>query len=170
MRKVTIRQPHRLISHQELFTMIYETLIWARMERSDPSVRTHRSSITSCSLISCSMQQLVTDMDVATRLISLEDDPSLPVFTIRMWFLGLGLACFASVLGQIFVRVAPAVSSMLIIDDYFYSTSDLRPYRSVNSSSRSSLTSWAAYSKKFYRVQEMFTQGCKRKILLSGGF
>ncbi|KAF8663701.1 hypothetical protein AX16_000876 [Volvariella volvacea WC 439] len=45
---------------------------------------------------------IVTDMDVATRLISLDDDPTLPAFTFRMWFLGLGLACFGSVLGQIF--------------------------------------------------------------------
>lgn len=44
-----------------------------------------------------------TDLDVATRLISLEDDPNLPAFTFRMCFLGLGLACFGSVLGQIFV-------------------------------------------------------------------
>ncbi|KAF9002895.1 peptide transporter MTD1 [Cyathus striatus] len=43
-----------------------------------------------------------TDIDVATRLISLEDDPSLPAFTLRMWFLGIGLSCFGAVLGQIF--------------------------------------------------------------------
>ncbi|KAF8147837.1 peptide transporter MTD1 [Crassisporium funariophilum] len=43
-----------------------------------------------------------TDIDVATRLISLEDDPTLPAFTFRMWFLGLGLSCFGAVLGQIF--------------------------------------------------------------------
>ncbi|KAJ7260312.1 peptide transporter MTD1 [Mycena haematopus] len=45
---------------------------------------------------------IVTDLDVATRLISLEDDPTLPAFTFRMWFLGLGLSCFGAVLGQIF--------------------------------------------------------------------
>ncbi|TFK37218.1 peptide transporter MTD1 [Crucibulum laeve] len=45
---------------------------------------------------------IVTDIDVATRLISLEDDPTLPAFTFRMWFLGIGLSCFGSVLGQIF--------------------------------------------------------------------
>ncbi|KAF7351730.1 Oligopeptide transporter 3 [Mycena sanguinolenta] len=45
---------------------------------------------------------IVTDVDVATRLISLEDDPTLPVFTFRMWFLGFGLSCFGAVLGQIF--------------------------------------------------------------------
>ncbi|KAJ7046059.1 peptide transporter MTD1 [Mycena alexandri] len=45
---------------------------------------------------------IVTDVDVATRLISLEDDPTLPAFTFRMWFLGLGLSCFGAVLGQIF--------------------------------------------------------------------
>ncbi|KAF9458297.1 OPT oligopeptide transporter [Collybia nuda] len=43
-----------------------------------------------------------TDADYSTRLLSLEDDPSLPVFTFRMWFLSLGLSCFAAVLGQIF--------------------------------------------------------------------
>ncbi|KAG2006353.1 peptide transporter MTD1 [Coprinopsis cinerea AmutBmut pab1-1] len=43
-----------------------------------------------------------TDLDVATRLISLEDDPTLPAFTFRMWFLGIGLSCFGAVLGQIF--------------------------------------------------------------------
>ena len=47
-----------------------------------------------------------TDIDVATRLISLEDDPSLPAFTFRLWFLGLGLSCFGAVLGQIFVRTS----------------------------------------------------------------
>lgn len=45
---------------------------------------------------------IVTDIDVATRLISLEDDPSLPCLTFRTWFLGLGLSCFGAVLGQIF--------------------------------------------------------------------
>ncbi|KAF9552218.1 peptide transporter MTD1 [Agrocybe pediades] len=43
-----------------------------------------------------------TDIDVATRLISLDDDPTQPVFTFRLWFLGLGLSCFGAVLGQIF--------------------------------------------------------------------
>ena len=47
-----------------------------------------------------------TDIDIATRLISLEDDPSLPAFTFRLWFLGLGLSCFGAVLGQIFVRTS----------------------------------------------------------------
>ncbi|KAJ8089444.1 hypothetical protein PM082_014693 [Marasmius tenuissimus] len=43
-----------------------------------------------------------SDADYSIRLISLEDDPNLPIFTFRMWFLGLGLACFGAVLGQIF--------------------------------------------------------------------
>ncbi|KAJ7098484.1 OPT oligopeptide transporter [Mycena belliarum] len=43
-----------------------------------------------------------TDADYATRLISLDDDPATRVFTFRLWFLGLGLSCFAAVLGQIF--------------------------------------------------------------------
>lgn len=57
----------------------------------------------------------VTDMDVATRLISLEDDPSLPVFTFRLWFLGLGLSCFGAVLGQIFVRTYDIAMPHLIL-------------------------------------------------------
>ncbi|KAF7799677.1 hypothetical protein EIP86_010917 [Pleurotus ostreatoroseus] len=44
-----------------------------------------------------------TDTDYAVRLISLEDDPTLPIFTLRMWFLSLGLSCFGAVLGQIFI-------------------------------------------------------------------
>lgn len=48
-----------------------------------------------------------TDIDYAVRLVSLEDDPHLPIFTFRMWFLALGLSCFGAVLGQIFVSRAP---------------------------------------------------------------
>ncbi|KAF8920813.1 peptide transporter MTD1 [Mucidula mucida] len=55
-----------------------------------------------------------TDMDVAMRLISLDDDPTLPAFTFRMWFLGIGLACFGSVLGQIFtISVSPLFLQIL---------------------------------------------------------
>ncbi|SCZ88962.1 BZ3500_MvSof-1268-A1-R1_Chr1-1g00858 [Microbotryum saponariae] len=43
-----------------------------------------------------------TAEDIATRCISLDDDQSLVVHTIRMWTIGLGLTCFAAVLGQIF--------------------------------------------------------------------
>ncbi|KAL8280305.1 hypothetical protein RQP46_007222 [Phenoliferia psychrophenolica] len=43
-----------------------------------------------------------TALDYATRLVSLDDDPTLPVHTFRMWVIGLGLTCFAAVLGQIF--------------------------------------------------------------------
>ncbi|KAJ7574141.1 OPT oligopeptide transporter [Mycena floridula] len=43
-----------------------------------------------------------TDFDYATRLISLDDDPTLPIYTFRLWFLSLGLSCFGAVLGQIF--------------------------------------------------------------------
>ncbi|KAI0628167.1 OPT oligopeptide transporter [Trametes polyzona] len=43
-----------------------------------------------------------TDEDYALRLVSLDDDPTLPVYTFRTWFLGLGLACFAAVLGELF--------------------------------------------------------------------
>lgn len=45
----------------------------------------------------------VTASDWSTRLISLHDDPTLPVWTFRLWFLSLGLAAFGAVLGEIFV-------------------------------------------------------------------
>ncbi|KAJ7207394.1 OPT oligopeptide transporter [Mycena haematopus] len=43
-----------------------------------------------------------TASDWSTRLISLQDDPSLPVWTFRLWFLSLGLSAFGAVLGEIF--------------------------------------------------------------------
>lgn len=43
-----------------------------------------------------------TDADYALRLLSLEDDETLPIYTFRMWFLAVGLSCFGAVLGQIF--------------------------------------------------------------------
>jgi hypothetical protein len=36
------------------------------------------------------------------RCISLDDDPTLPVHTVRMYVIGLGLTCFSAVLSQIF--------------------------------------------------------------------
>ncbi|KAL0571466.1 hypothetical protein V5O48_010502 [Marasmius crinis-equi] len=47
-----------------------------------------------------------SDSDYSLRLISLEDDTTLPIFTFRTWFLGLGLSCFGAVLGQIFIDVS----------------------------------------------------------------
>ncbi|KAE9396396.1 OPT oligopeptide transporter [Gymnopus androsaceus JB14] len=49
---------------------------------------------------------ITTSSDYAVRLVSLEDDPTLRIFTFRMWFLGIGLSCFGSVLGQIFITVS----------------------------------------------------------------
>ncbi|KAI0028897.1 OPT oligopeptide transporter [Vararia minispora EC-137] len=43
-----------------------------------------------------------TSDDYALRLVSIEDDPTLPIHTFRMWFLALGLSCFAAVLGELF--------------------------------------------------------------------
>ncbi|KIY43831.1 OPT superfamily oligopeptide transporter [Fistulina hepatica ATCC 64428] len=43
-----------------------------------------------------------SDLDWSVRLVSLEDDPSLPVWTFRLWFLALGLSCFGAVLCEIF--------------------------------------------------------------------
>ncbi|KAF9037805.1 OPT oligopeptide transporter [Hymenopellis radicata] len=43
-----------------------------------------------------------TAEDWSLRLISLDDDPTLPVWTFRLWFCALGLSCFGAVLSQIF--------------------------------------------------------------------
>ncbi|KAL1711071.1 OPT oligopeptide transporter protein-domain-containing protein [Schizophyllum commune] len=43
-----------------------------------------------------------TDFDWAVRLCSLEDDPTQPVWTFRLWFISIGLSCFGAVLSQIF--------------------------------------------------------------------
>ena len=45
---------------------------------------------------------LSTAEDLVTQVISVTDDPSLNPWTFRMWFLGLGLAIFGSVLQEIF--------------------------------------------------------------------
>jgi hypothetical protein len=38
-----------------------------------------------------------TAADWSLRLVSLEDDPKQPVWTFRLWFISLGLSCFAAV-------------------------------------------------------------------------
>ncbi|GAA5879973.1 hypothetical protein JCM16303_004422 [Sporobolomyces ruberrimus] len=43
-----------------------------------------------------------TAEDISTRCMSLEDDPNMIIHTLRMYVLGIGLTCFAAVLGQIF--------------------------------------------------------------------
>ncbi|KAF8824629.1 hypothetical protein HHX47_DHR8000349 [Lentinula edodes] len=45
---------------------------------------------------------IVTANDWSLRLVSLEDDPTLPVWTLRLWFLSIGLSCFGAVLSEIF--------------------------------------------------------------------
>ncbi|KAJ7361567.1 OPT oligopeptide transporter [Mycena albidolilacea] len=52
---------------------------------------------------------IVTASDWSTRLISLHDDPTLPVWTFRLWFLSLGLSAFGAVLGEIFTFRPQAV-------------------------------------------------------------
>ncbi|CAK5280284.1 unnamed protein product [Mycena citricolor] len=41
-------------------------------------------------------------LDWSLRLISLHDDPTLPMWTFRMWFVAIGLSAFGAVLGEIF--------------------------------------------------------------------
>lgn len=40
--------------------------------------------------------------DIAVKVLSTYDDPSLPVMTFRSMFLGLGFSCFAAVLAQLY--------------------------------------------------------------------
>jgi hypothetical protein len=54
---------------------------------------------------------LETAADFATALCSLDDDPTMPVYTFRTWFLGLGLAVFGAVLGMLF-QFRPQVISV----------------------------------------------------------
>ncbi|GJJ13987.1 hypothetical protein Clacol_008244 [Clathrus columnatus] len=54
---------------------------------------------------------LETAEDFATALVSLDDDPTLPVHTLRMWFAGLGLAAFGAILGMLF-QFRPQVISV----------------------------------------------------------
>ncbi|GAA6013368.1 hypothetical protein JCM10207_000871 [Rhodosporidiobolus poonsookiae] len=74
----------------------------ADVKNEDPSVgfmdRVDESNI----LANGKERPIETAEDIATRCISLEDDPTLPIHTLRMYILGLGLTCFAAVLGQIF--------------------------------------------------------------------
>ncbi|KAG7090337.1 hypothetical protein E1B28_009457 [Marasmius oreades] len=62
-----------------------------------------------------------TDADYALRLVSLEDDPTLPIYTFRTWILGLGLSCFGAVLGQIFYFRPQTIDvSVLFIQIFSY--------------------------------------------------
>ncbi|KAI0925229.1 hypothetical protein AcW2_005905 [Taiwanofungus camphoratus] len=45
---------------------------------------------------------LETADDFSRALVSMDDDPTLPIHTFRMWFTGVGLAVFGSVLGMLF--------------------------------------------------------------------
>ncbi|KIJ55709.1 hypothetical protein M422DRAFT_220506 [Sphaerobolus stellatus SS14] len=45
---------------------------------------------------------LETAEDFATALVSLDDDPTLPIHTFRTWFIGIGLAVFGAVLAMLF--------------------------------------------------------------------
>ncbi|KAG7087781.1 hypothetical protein E1B28_013722 [Marasmius oreades] len=62
-----------------------------------------------------------TSDDWALRLISLEDDPTEPVWTFRLWFLSIGLSCFGAVLGQIFAfRPQLVYVSQLFLQTFAY--------------------------------------------------
>ncbi|GAA5835259.1 hypothetical protein JCM11251_006662 [Rhodosporidiobolus azoricus] len=68
----------------------------------DPTLGFHGQVAAENMLANGKERPIETAEDIATRCISLEDDPTLPIHTFRMYFLGLGLTAFAAVLGQIF--------------------------------------------------------------------
>jgi hypothetical protein len=45
---------------------------------------------------------LSTERDIATHVISVDDDPSLNPWTFRAFFIGIGLSAFGGVLGELF--------------------------------------------------------------------
>ncbi|TFK54408.1 OPT superfamily oligopeptide transporter [Heliocybe sulcata] len=45
---------------------------------------------------------LEDERDIATHVISVEDDATLPVWTFRSFFIGIGLSCFGGVLAEIY--------------------------------------------------------------------
>jgi hypothetical protein len=61
-----------------------------------------------------------TAEDWSLRLISLEDDPTLPCWTLRLWFISIGLSCFGAVLGQIFVRSANLILVLYLIHVQYF--------------------------------------------------
>lgn len=111
-------------------------------------------------------------MDVATRLISLEDDPTLPVFTFRMWFLGLGLSCFGAVLGQIFVRTDIVLFAVLVFSRTNYafpiSTSGRKPSSSASSSFRLLPTFSALFWRRSFQGLAISALNSRPRTPLSG--
>jgi len=45
---------------------------------------------------------LSDERDIATHVISVDDDPSLNPWTFRAFFIGIGLSAFGGVLGELF--------------------------------------------------------------------
>jgi hypothetical protein len=109
-----------------------------------------------------------TASDYALRLLSLEDDTTLPVFTFRMWFLGLGLSCFGAVLGQLFyfrpqtISVSQLFLQVRLLSDSYVSSMDTD--KAIRSSATSSV---ACLSASFPARESRVWFG--RRTLLSGG-
>ncbi|SCZ93431.1 BZ3500_MvSof-1268-A1-R1_Chr6-3g08656 [Microbotryum saponariae] len=79
-------------------------------------------------MTSSAFRVIQTAHDYSTRLISLEDDQTLPVHTLRMWTIGLGLTCFGAILGEI-LTFRPQVYevSSLFLQIIAYSTGTKLP-------------------------------------------
>ncbi|KAL0057794.1 hypothetical protein AAF712_015552 [Marasmius tenuissimus] len=64
---------------------------------------------------------LETSDDWALRLVSLEDDPTEPVWTFRLWSISIALSCFGAVLSQIFAfRPQTVYVSQLFLQTFAY--------------------------------------------------
>lgn len=90
--------------------------------------------------------------DWSQRLVSQDDDPSLPVWTFRLWFISIGLSCFGAVLGEVFVRTTWASFAPKNGLETFLSLSALKQSTSPNSSSKSSVTSLEKEWSSFFQV------------------
>ncbi|KAJ7595934.1 peptide transporter MTD1 [Mycena floridula] len=107
------------------------------------------------------MISIVTAQDVTTRLISLEDDPSLPIVTFRLCLLGLGLASFSAILAQIFYFRPQVISIsgmfLLIISYALGSTLEIivpGPYNKYPWLKTSNTSFWRFMNPGPYNIKE----------------
>lgn len=72
-------------------------------------------SLSTRSVFGRSAEQLLSSfVDIATKVLSTRDDPTLPVLTFRTFFLGLGFSAFGSVLAQCVFKLAKLFRSNLL--------------------------------------------------------
>jgi len=87
-----------LFPYSILTTSLSEAISW---QHSDPELVALRTGHEK-SFDHSDEDILSNERDIATYVISVDDDPTLNPWTFRSFFLGLGLSAFGGVLGQLF--------------------------------------------------------------------